>query len=780
MSHFSRPRRCKHAKPDSSVSHKCSSCLLRFPTQRALSCHMARNLERCPQPLVIPPPPNTDTTQQVNSHFVKGFAQRSKSAPLVKGTTLPAESYSDDESMDEEHVENFDDGGSNATSDKFPHDATDDDEEDSSKASKSSVEDLERDAEDNPELLSSDEEDDGFMETYFSDDEEDENFQDDYMSTDPKGMASNISVMSAYDNMLFSSIDVYGLDRFSVEEKYQIDLIILLRKLKAPLIAHHIILKWARRASQDKFDFNKSILHRRTFVDSLYKKTNMESIKPQLENLILPSSGTSIPMVYHHAPSMLANLLSCPETMQDANLLFHNNDPFAPPPDRINELSDINSGQCYLKSFHEHVTEEYDVLLLTPLHSDKTTIDSDGRCSMHPFNFTIGILNRATRNLHTSWRPLGYLYTTHIEDKKKASKEHDIHVSDSCRRLQDYHAQYKFLLEKSGFLNLQRSGFKWILQFKGQSIPVQFKLVVPHIITDSEEHDRLCCHYTARFQQIKQLCRICECPTKQLDYSKVPVKYRLYHKIKKLVQNREHGRLKAMSQQVCFNGFDEVIFGSHNQRGIFGACPAEILHMIYLGTLKYINEGFFDQIGRSSRAGVAFTELTIQIGELLARQSDRDKPRTNFPKGFSNNTNLKGHEVPGIILILLFAINMDAHNTIFGSKTFCRKGGMGHPNVQTEWIILLECLLQWNEWLHQEMISITEVNKSQRAVQWLMRQMKYVSPRNSGMQWKLIKFHFMVHLKQDILDHGVPQNINSGPTETNHKKTSKNQLTILK
>jgi hypothetical protein len=41
--------------------------------------------------------------------------------------------------------------------------------------------------------------------------------------------------------------------------------------------------------------------------------------------------------------------------------------------------------------------------------------------------------------------------------------------------------------------------------------------------------------------------------------------------------------LKANSQQFLINAFDSVRFGLHNNRGIFGACPGEILHLILLG-----------------------------------------------------------------------------------------------------------------------------------------------------------------------------------------------------
>jgi hypothetical protein len=45
-----------------------------------------------------------------------------------------------------------------------------------------------------------------------------------------------------------------------------------------------------------------------------------------------------------------------------------------------------------------------------------------------------------------------------------------------------------------------------------------------------------------------------------------------------------------------------------------------------------------------------------------------------------------------------------------------------------------------------------------------MRQFKFVSPRQQGMGNNTIKMHLVLHMADDILDHGVPQNFNSAVT----------------
>ena len=55
--------------------------------------------------------------------------------------------------------------------------------------------------------------------------------------------------------------------------------------------------------------------------------------------------------------------------------------------------------------------------------------------------------------------------------------------------------------------------------------------------------------------------------------------------------------LRALSQNDINNGFNKFRFGQHNARGIFGACPGEMLHSITLGWFKYRLKSFSHQAG---------------------------------------------------------------------------------------------------------------------------------------------------------------------------------------
>jgi hypothetical protein len=56
------------------------------------------------------------------------------------------------------------------------------------------------------------------------------------------------------------------------------------------------------------------------------------------------------------------------------------------------------------------------------------------------------------------------------------------------------------------------------------------------------------------------------------------------------------------------------------------------------------------------------------------------------------------------------------------------------------------------------------VKPSQLAVQWLMCVVAEVTPRHGAMGNNTIKTHLVLHLCEDILDYGVPENVNSSCT----------------
>ena len=194
------------------------------------------------------------------------------------------------------------------------------------------------------------------------------------------------------------------------------------------------------------------------------------------------------------------------------------------------------------------------------------------------------------------------------------------------------HLQIAFILEESRYLDLQCNGFKRNLHYNDRVYTVVLHPYIPLIIGDTKEgYHRLCGHYTARFKAVKQLCRVCECPTLLSGYSKANFHHRKPAAINRLVAGANEARnpliagrnlsaLKELSQSYLHSGFSKARFGSQNYRGIFGACPGEMLHLVLLGWFKYCLEASASQTGgKNARARKRYDRLCALIGTHSCR-----------------------------------------------------------------------------------------------------------------------------------------------------------------
>ena len=130
-----------------------------------------------------------------------------------------------------------------------------------------------------------------------------------------------------------------------------------------------------------------------------------------------------------------------------------------------------------------------------------------------------------------------------------------------------------------------------------------------------------------------------------------------------------------MSHHPIVNALDELCHGS-NKRKSHLATPGECLHMHQKGAMKRAVESFEyqfrmgtnisldDQSLAKKQKGVSkgmdnLNHLGHQVGALLPRQSDRNKPRTKFKSALLSTTKKCGHEHAGVILCLLIALLTD-------------------------------------------------------------------------------------------------------------------------
>ena len=93
---------------------------------------------------------------------------------------------------------------------------------------------------------------------------------------------------------------------------------------------------------------------------------------------------------------------------------------------------------------------------------------------------------------------------------------------------------------------------------------------------------------------------------------------------------------------------------------------------------------------------------------------------------------------------------------------------------QGSWIGLLEKILLLENVMKCESMTVQQVNLIENYLPLLMEKIKRICKRKSSAKWKIIKFHLLTHLTDDIKRNGVPQNVSTGPCESHHKILAKN------
>jgi hypothetical protein len=163
-----------------------------------------------------------------------------------------------------------------------------------------------------------------------------------------------------------------------------------------------------------------------------------------------------------------------------------------------------------------------------------------------------------------------------------------------------------------------------------------FPLLV--VLGDTESHDRLCGRYNSHGSGVARLCRHCKTPRSETD-------------------------------NVDYD-WDHIL-------------PEEVQSVIDTQVSKLYPSIQFETPFMKAR----------KIGKALGHQRDRNLPRTYFPNGVTGGTKLAGHEMKGVILVLLILCKMtDTRKMLFTSKYLEEHHLRG-------WIKLFESMLVWRWWL---------------------------------------------------------------------------------
>lgn len=636
----------------------------------------------------------------------------------------------------------------------------------------------------------------------YSDNEVDDNFQafaedsDEFENDNAQMMPANVG--NNYNNLLDPMYTILGnfeaycnharknFMPFTELEKAAIKLLLVLRHTKASLDTYEEVMEWhlvsckklrEHESLRRSFDF----LSKEKLFNKLRIRYNMDKNYRNVTNITLPSSKARVNIVWNDAQMVVQSLLTDPR-ITDEDYLFFNNDPFEPPPDDLDYVEDINTGTAYRETYRHYIKDpKTQVLLPILFYIDAATTGQFSALPITAVKITLGIFNRKAREKPYLWRTLGYIpaVTAHKSRGKRLLKE-SRHVdaqmpgrrvakdegiiSKKVKPAQDLHAMLAVVFKS--FLALQKSGLMWHLYYRKKVFRfVHFVIFVPFIKADTDEAEKFCGKYTSRSGNVKMLCRYCECPTQRCDDPLANYPVKRMAKIQALIDNKDWQGLKDLSQQYITNAFYPFRFGCHNDQGVHGSCPMEMLHQILLGIFRYVRDCLFEQIGKSSEEADKINALSQEYGELFGHQSERDMPKTKFKNGIRRGK-IMGKEYTGILLCMAAVLRSKA-----GRDILSKKKAFANEKFVADWIMLVETLLQWEAWLKSDRMKKNHVEASERKHRYIMYLIKKVGARTKGMGLKIVKFHALMHITADILANGVPMVADTGADESGHKPT---------
>ena len=588
--------------------------------------------------------------------------------------------------------------------------------------------------------------------------------------------------------------------RFTEEEKTAIRLLKLLHDKKASINTYDSLMLWHLRESGVLYDFQtlrdcSSFIGRKTLVEKLMKRYNCDDKLPMTRKVKLPVSQNSVRLTLFNTRAAMQRLLTDPRIEPKDYLFWEAGDPLAAPPEEVDVIKDLNTGQAYLETHVRLVSDDprrREALMPVVIYFDGTVVSQFHSLEVCHVNIALGTFTRVARTKDFMWAPLGVVEKVSgkeggrgqniIKQSFHMDNQDDLLHQDSDSSAstvesmdgvgekpdQDIHAMLAVILEE--FVSLQETGFLWDHHDPAtgkDTFNIHYKIFVPFMKLDTKEADLACGKYQER-RMAQQNCRNCHVRTLASDDHLHKCKPKTMSEIKKLVENADAEGLRALSQQHLTNAFYKVRFSMGNDKGVHGSCPAELLHAFLLGTFKYIRDVFFALVGKSSEGARKINALAAEYGKAFVRQSDRTQPATFFTRGIQEGL-LMAKDFRGVLLLILACCRSTKGRAILlnQKKSAFRK----NEALVDDWIMLLELMLEWESFLNEPQILVKHVKKLEKKHRYIMYLIRKVAQRTTGMGLKLYKFHCILHIWQDILDFGVPLEYDTSPNESMHKPT---------
>ncbi len=236
-----------------------------------------------------------------------------------------------------------------------------------------------------------------------------------------------------------------------------------LRQKKAPLNAYESLMDWHIRSMVNLKDHERAAdsphyIGRKPLLNMLKDRYNFHDQFPFQRILILPVSGTTTKVSCHKFSATVQYLLTNPK-IQEKDWLFFNDHPLAGPPENLDCVADLNTGQAYIQTWHRLVTEEGEQVLPIILYIDGSAVTHFHDFEIIPVKMSLGIFTKEARLKEHMWATLGYIEKVH----KVGGRGDDIVATCNHMEDQDHiiQVQDQIIWEKKGKPPQFRRGRGW-------------------------------------------------------------------------------------------------------------------------------------------------------------------------------------------------------------------------------------------------------------------------------------------------------------------------------
>ena len=581
-------------------------------------------------------------------------------------------------------------------------------------------------------------------------------YSDDKLSSNDIDMNNNTKTDCTFsiENELHKRTQKGIVDR---QHQFEMDILGFCKKIDAPLYAYDDLMKILQKHDVTKHIVPGEINSKSSLENIISKKYEfLKGTEPKIKRVEL-EDGKQVEVVTFDFLSMLTSLLNDERCMDDSCLTFPGDNPYSSPKE-TGIRDEFHTGSWYQQIWKNRWEKEGDLILGLVFFIDKTFTDVYGRLNLLPVQFTITMFNRDTRSRYHAWRPLGYINDLKLSEENSDTRHPTALRSE--RNLRNFHNILRVIMESVKEVQ-DSDGVSFMLMYKGSRYNLNLIPVIGPIIGDSEEHDVLVGRYGS-YNRVKRICRYCDCSFFDSDNPFYEYNYTKQEDIKMLSQEYPEliGRKKLndISYHHINNAFHCLDFGD-DERGLHGLCPAEILHCVRLGLFKMAVTCFYNFL--QPRHKSELDKVVTILKHQFKHQSDRCVPRTTFTFMISDLTKITAGEWIGIVLLLTASLLTRAGVSIWRSTAY-------HDAIKNDYIKLFDRLLILDEWLRNaEGFRMEELEIVRGKLLNFLGNYKRICRRREGNEMKILKYHLMTHIIDDIERLGSPQNVNGGPCESN-------------